>query len=54
MSNRSTKAGVALVGDRGPEAADYDRFFTLLDELIEKARKDTTPAPTSAPTAPKP
>ena len=40
--------------DRGPEEGDYARFFALLDRLIEEAKKDTTPPPTGAPSAPKP
>lgn len=39
--------------DRGPEPADYERFFALIDQLVSTALTEKPIAPTAAPTAPK-
>ena len=39
--------------DRGPEPADYDRFFQLIDQLVSTSLKEGPVKPTAAPTAPK-
>jgi hypothetical protein len=40
--------------DRTPDAADYERFFQLIDQLVALAEKEPPPGPSAAPTAPKP
>ena len=39
--------------DRGPEPADYDRYFQLIDQLVSMALKEKPITPSAAPTAPK-
>lgn len=39
--------------DRGPEPADYDRYFQLIDQLVSMALKEKPVTPSAAPTAPK-
>jgi thiol:disulfide interchange protein DsbA len=39
--------------DRGPEAADYERFFALIDQLVSTALTEKPVTPTAAPSAPK-
>jgi thiol:disulfide interchange protein DsbA len=39
--------------DRGPEAADYERFFALIDQLVSAALAEKPVPSTAAPTAPK-
>lgn len=38
--------------DRGPEPADYERFFTLIDQLVSTALTEKPITPTAAPSAP--
>lgn len=39
--------------DRGPEPADYERFFALIDQLVSTALTEKPVTPSAAPTAPK-
>jgi thiol:disulfide interchange protein DsbA len=39
--------------DRGPEPADYERFFALIDQLVSTALTEKPVTPTAAPSAPK-
>lgn len=39
--------------DRGPEPADYERYFQLMDELVAMAEKEPKPGEFGAPQAPK-